>query len=156
MFRLPNQQRTLVIRRDHKAKTPNVLRQDVAHARPTRKMAFRDKDGSDADSDDEHLAGDQSSATQGEELPNDFPYAQEVPIDVEQMYVVEYVAKTNPIAIASVSQIVNNLRAGGLTVTLDLMGAKVKLNELHQVGRRHNSILPYILPACLPACRIEL
>ena len=85
------------------------------------------------DDDGERLGGDQSSRGDADLISEDFPPAREINVDMEQMYAVEFVSTTNSIAIACVEQLVNNIRAGGLTVTLDLMGAKVKLNELHQV-----------------------
>jgi hypothetical protein len=106
----------------------NTLRRRRRQKRKREAPAY-ESDGEESQGD--RLVGDQGDSDYDSEL--DF-LEQEVPVNTAHMLAILTVARTNPIVIACVNMILNNLMTGGLTVTIEFLGEAVKLNELHQVG----------------------
>lgn len=77
-------------------------------------------------SSDDEEPGDDLHADQDDLFMN------EVNVNTEEMMTIEYLCKTNPLAQSAMSFLVNNLKAGGLEVTMDVLGVRNQLSEEHQ------------------------
>lgn len=75
---------------------------------------------------------DEEEDAEAEERPTDDMFVQEVPVNPDDIEAVEYVAKTDPTTHAAINLIINNMKAGGLAVTMDILGAKTQLSPEHQ------------------------
>lgn len=63
---------------------------------------------------------------------DDSIWSREVAVDISEMYAVDFLCRTDSTVKAGVELLIYALRSGGLSVTMDLFGAKVKLSQDHQ------------------------
>lgn len=102
-------------------------------ARTSTKRGFEvddDDDDSDSDSDSDTgppTAGPGSLADEDDEI-----WTNEMAVDLPEMYTVDYLCQTDSTVKAAVELLINNLRSGGLAVTMDLFGTKIQLSREHR------------------------